>query len=121
MSILTNIKNWFIEAPVPTPIVAPSIAPDIATATGKLSDATIATIKLFKLLEVEGALRIITAKPDPKGAMYPDTDSRHFVIHKVVAIDGPDQFGNLHAVSAEGDWCDGKPTALLRRLQEWAR
>jgi len=42
-----------------------------------------------------------------------------FVIHPVVAIEGPDAKGRVTARSAEGDATYGYPANVLKRLQEW--
>lgn len=89
---------------------------------------------LHKLLEIPGFLRIITnehacgggAHPSLpwfdsarcEGCEYPLTDPRHFVIHDVARIEGPDKRGRYKVHSAEGDWCQGQPQALYARLTE---
>lgn len=42
-----------------------------------------------------------------------------FICHKVTSLDGPDEKGFMTAFSNEGDWCRGKPEALLSRLLEY--
>jgi hypothetical protein len=91
--------------------------------------------KLAWLLKAEH-LRIITAEhacgagqsaTDPGfdqikyDAYYPPrSDPRHFVIHRVVTLEGPNHRGQYTAYSPEGDYCIGKPDALLVRLTEAA-
>lgn len=81
---------------------------------------------LYKMVKVEGLLRIITnqcVSPNCKGDSHDEseyhlTDPRHFVVHEVVKLEErPD--GTMLAHSAEGDWTWGLPEALLRRLQRW--
>jgi len=95
--------------------------------------------ELQALLKIPGALRFITAAhacgPEGQdGASYepkteeelaaceafefPQTDWRHFVIHDIVSLEGPNDKGTMVAHTAEGDWCMGLPNALLRRLRE---
>lgn len=95
--------------------------------------------ELRALVKIPGALRFITAAhacgPDGQdGASYtpkteaeleaceafefPQTDWRHFVIHDIVSLEGPNHRGVMIGHTAEGDWCQGRPYALLRRLRE---
>ena len=82
---------------------------------------------LYKMLTVEGLLRIITCECAVSGCQgdehdeseYRLTDPRHFVIHKVVKLEELPN-GQMRAYSAdEVDWTQGQPVDLLRRLQEW--
>ncbi|KKM82273.1 hypothetical protein LCGC14_1321220 [marine sediment metagenome] len=86
-----------------------------------------ATVKSLKALAQEpGALRIITNECASKScnasghneSLFKLTDPRHFVIHDVVRLEGPNHRGQFKAHSAEGDWCQGQPEALLPRLLE---
>ena len=86
---------------------------------------------LQELLKKPGSLRIITAEcvseactGAPTGSVGHDeglfklADPRHFIIHDVVRLEGPNHKGQVRAHSAEGDWCMGQPEALLARLLE---
>lgn len=86
---------------------------------------------LKELVKTPGALRIITAEcvskkctegpTSPTGHdtdLFKPKDPRHFIIHNVVSLDGPNQRGQFKAHSAEGDWTQGQPEALLARLLE---
>ena len=82
---------------------------------------------LCKMVQVEGLLRIITnecVSSNCKGDEHDESeyrlvDPRHFVIHKVVDLKDVGTKGQMRAYTAEGDWCQGQPEPLLRRLQEW--
>ena len=100
----------------------------------------IAVQELLSLAQIPGALRIITSVHRCGGeekvgtGFIPGTpeelaacaafehglgDPRHFVVHDVVAIDGPDDRGRYTARSAEDeDWCMGYADALVARLRE---
>ncbi len=87
--------------------------------------------ELGALLKVGGALRIITSEhacgsPTPATAAelkrcdayeHPRTHPAHFVIHDVVRLEALHN-GQVRAWSEEGDYTDGEPSPLLRRLQE---
>ena len=86
---------------------------------------------LEELVKKPGALRIITAEcvpgkctggpTNPAGhdeALFKVKDPRHFIIHDVVSLDGPNHRGQFKAHTAEGDWCEGQPEALIARLLE---
>ncbi|KKM69529.1 hypothetical protein LCGC14_1449880 [marine sediment metagenome] len=86
-----------------------------------------ATVKSLKALAQEpGALRIITNECAPKAcnasghdeSLFKLTDPRHFIVHDVVRLEGPNSRGQFKAHSAEGDWCQGQPEAVLARLLE---
>ena len=95
-----------------------------------------ATLQLEALVLVPGALRIITSEHDCGGGKHPTIgefdqeacdayrygkkDVRHFVIHDVVRIEGPNHRDQYRAFSdeAHGDHCTGQPEALLARLLE---
>lgn len=109
-------------------------------------DAAIA--RLEALMQAPGTLRIITNEhacgggvhPSIGGAVndagerapwdqeacdafaYKDTSPLHFVRHDVVRLEqargGPGERGQMIARSAEGDWTQGQPEALLSRLIE---
>lgn len=93
-------------------------------------DRELAIAQLEALATVPGALRVITAevqpalretKRDPRSPARADVDLTRpasFVCHDVVAVQGPDARGRYRAVTAEGDFCEGQPAALLRRLTE---
>ena len=90
------------------------------------------TIEALKVMVGRpGALRIITAECVSKActgavtgsaghdeSLFKVKDPRHFVIHDVVRLEGPNHRGQFKAHSAEGDWCEGQPEALLARLLE---
>lgn len=100
-------------------------------------DEKLALAQLRGLVAIPGALKVITAEHrcgipsehvGPVGAVeeaqcfaYPQPVSspRHYVIHDVVRLEGPNEQGRCRALTAEGDWCAGRPAALLKRLQEW--
>lgn len=84
---------------------------------------------LYSLVD-SGVLRIITnqcisakCKDDGKGRVthdetdHPVTSPAHFIIHDVVALKETPK-GQMRAYTAEGDWCEGQPEALVRRLLE---
>ena len=81
---------------------------------------------LSKLVQKPGALRIITAECAGKRCnasghderQYTLRDPRHFIIHNVVKVRKTSRHGQFRASTAEGDWCEGQPEALLARLQE---
>lgn len=99
-----------------------------------MPDDSTALLELRALLEVPDALRLITNEHACGAGVHPDippfdaevcaryefplTDPRHFVIHSVVAIEGPNHKGQITASTAEGDYCTGQPSAVLARLQE---
>jgi len=101
-------------------------------------DRTIATLEA--LAAIPGALQIITdehACQGRSGAKHPRfasfdadtcaryehplTDYRHFVRHDVVRLEPVEGTNRYRAHSAEGDWCEGEPAALLARLTESTR
>ena len=81
---------------------------------------------LKKLVRERGTLRIITSecksrKCNASGhdeGQFTLRDPRHFIIHDVVHLEGPNHYGQFRARSDEGDWCQGQPEALLPRLLE---
>ena len=92
--------------------------------------------RLHALCSAGGVLRIITNEHACGGGVHPSKEPfdaavceafefdkkkpRHFVVHDVVKIEGPDAKGRYHAYSdpEHGDWTYGMPSALLKRLQE---
>lgn len=92
-----------------------------------------AMAEMTMLMQVPGALRIITneVRPDLRQdpgdphspirggeeglLLRPDT----FVIHEVTRIEAIPHRGCVRAYSAEGDWTEGRPESVLRRLREW--
>lgn len=100
-------------------------------------DDALALQTLYALLRVPGALRIITSEirpeyredpSNPRALLHPNVEANDpgilkrpesMVIHDVVRIE-PVKDGRYRAYSAERDWCEGPPAALLKRLQEWA-
>jgi len=94
-----------------------------------MSNQAIRTLQ--ELLRKPGTLRIITAEcasgactGGPAGSrghderLFKPTDPRHFIIHDVVRLEGPNHRGQFRAHSAEGDWCAAQPEVLLARLLE---
>lgn len=80
----------------------------------------IAAAQLDALIAVPGALRVITSEEAKDANKYPPTDPRHYVIHDVVRIeDHPTHKGAIRAYTAEGDFCEGYPRDVLKRLQQW--
>lgn len=93
-----------------------------------------AILQLEALVIVPGALRIITNQHNCGGGKHPTigkfseakcaafehplTDPRHFVIHDVVRVEGPNHRGEYRAFTEEGDHCTGQPEAVLARLLE---
>ncbi len=93
-----------------------------------------AILQLEALVLVPGALRIITNMHACGGGVHPDgsrgpfdeekcakfkhplTNSRHFVVHDVVRVEGPNHRKEYRAFTEEGDHCTGQPVAVLRRL-----
>lgn len=97
-------------------------------------DQELALAQLRALAGVPGSLKVITAeihpdyradKRDPRSGLHPKHDESlllspaTMVCHDVTALEGPDERGRMIARTAEGDWCEGRPAALLKRLQEW--
>ncbi len=82
--------------------------------------------ELKALVQEPGALRIITSECASKSCnasghnegLYSLRDPRHFVIHDVVRLEGPNHHGQFRAYSKAKDWCQGQPEALLPRLLE---
>ena len=82
--------------------------------------------ELKALAKKRGALRIITNECASKSCnasghdegRYTPRDPRHFKIHDVVRLEGPNHHDQFRAYSKEGDWCQGQPEALLPRLLE---
>jgi hypothetical protein len=72
---------------------------------------------LVELLAHKGQLKIITAEVDKN---HPPTmtslNPAYFVQHDVVKIEKTGD--KLYARTEEGDWCRGRPRALLARLTE---
>ena len=95
-----------------------------------------AILQLEALVIVPGALRIITNEHACGGGVHPDgahgkfdqkkcegfehnkKDVRHFVIHDVVRVEGPNHRSEYRAFTEDGDHCTGQPEALLARLLE---
>ena len=95
-------------------------------------------IKQLEALTHVEALKVITSEHDCGGGKepgspgfdmetcssyeHPLTHPRHFVIHDIVSVapaPGPRaEKGLYRAHSAEGDYCEGQPEALLARLTE---
>ena len=92
-------------------------------------DTTVA--ELNALMQIPGALRIITneVKPelrqdrdDPRSLPSDGTDLRDpnvFVQQHVTEVEGPDDKGRYLARSEDGAWVTGYPDALLSRLRQW--
>ena len=97
-------------------------------------DSEQAIAQLKALIEVPGALKIITNEPRPIEAQkalwggeesafvpFPLSDPRAFVCHDVTRLEGRNEKGYVAAHTAEGDVCIGSPEALLPRLLEAGR
>ena len=89
--------------------------------------STAQAIKELKaLVRKRGTLRIITNECASKSCnasghnegLYNLRDPRHFIIHDVVRLEGPNHHGQFRAYSKAKDWCQGQPEALLSRLLE---
>jgi hypothetical protein len=98
-----------------------------------------ALAQLKALLAVSGALKVITnehacgagkhpalagfdaKKCEAAQKVRPLFDVRHFVLHNVTAIEGPDKKGRVYARTKEGDYCYGEPSAVLARVTEHIR
>lgn len=92
-----------------------------------------AVASLEALVSIPGALRVITAtvqpdlredSDDPRSPAKEGVDLRDhatFVVHDVVTLEGPLDKGYYRAVTAEGDYCLGRPFDLLVRLTETSR
>lgn len=106
----------------------------------------LAVKQLEALVQIPGTLRVITNEHDHENGIHPTpedcaahvetvkgltedaeeeevpiplTDPRHFVIHDVVSIEGPDEAtGLVRARTEEGDVCIGYPADVLARLQQ---
>lgn len=100
-----------------------------------------AIAQLEALLTVPGALKVITNevqpalradKTDPRSPFREDVladapnaakSAASFVCHDVVRLEeargAAGENGQYVAYTAEGDYCQGQPEALLVRLQEW--
>lgn len=95
-------------------------------ALAALTDAD--AVRLFKeALKTPGTLQIITderaagvpeSAAHPRFAANPLADPALWVCHAVTRVEGPDENGRMVAYSDEGDWCQGRPAALFRRLRE---
>ncbi|RJQ04810.1 MAG: hypothetical protein C4551_10040 [Bacillota bacterium] len=101
-------------------------------------DEQLAVAQLEALVKVPGSLKVITnevrpdLRKDPADPRSPIRDDvleadpaalkkvGTFVLHDVVRLEGPTHRGTYVASTAEGDWCEGYPADLLKRLQEWA-
>lgn len=92
--------------------------------------------ELRALVQVPGALRVITSEHQCCGGVdgyvggappaetcaafaVPLTDPGHFVVQPVVRLEGPDERGRMTAYTANGDYCTGRPAAVLSRLRQW--
>ena len=102
--------------------------------TPKESSQALQEIKA--LLEVKGSLLIITAEhacgSSPRGPAddkeqktcdgygYPTTHPQHFVIHEAVRLQEklPATPKQIRVYSKEGDYTQGRPAAVLRRLRK---
>lgn len=93
-------------------------------------DEQLVADQLAALAGIPGALRVITNEHVHDGSLTCEDveelygwslfDPRHFVVHDVIGIE--DRVGGkLRAYTSEGDWCEGLPAALLKRLQEFNR
>ena len=51
---------------------------------------------------------------------HPTVCPLHFVLHQAVKLEGPRPNGAYRAFSAEGDFTQGLPEPLLKRLQAYA-
>ena len=75
---------------------------------------------LTDLLAYKGKLKIITSEvnPDPADENVSPLRPSYFILHDVVRIEVR---GNDRAIAhtEEGDYCEGHPTSLLKRLTEW--
>ena len=110
-----------------------------------MDEQELALAELEALVKVPGALKIITSEIRPELRQDPD-DPRSpvredvapeggeegfvradellrspatFVLHDVTRLEASAHLGMVRAHSAEGDWTEGRPTALLKRLREW--
>jgi hypothetical protein len=90
-----------------------------------------ALTELEALVKVKGALRIITSEVRPelredrkdprspfKGSEAALLDPATFVLHDVERIEVSAHRGVVRAYSTEGDWTEGRPAAVLKRLRE---
>ncbi len=72
---------------------------------------------LVELLAHKGQLKVITSEIDENRPVnVTDLNPAYFIQHDVVKIEK--QRDRLRAYTDEGDWCEGKPRALLARLTE---
>lgn len=84
-------------------------------------DQALAWQQLQALASIPGALKIITNEPNTAVTDAAPNEPRFFVQHDVVEIVGPNTRGQVRAWSANGDYTEGQPSAVLARLQEWQR
>lgn len=89
-----------------------------------------AITELEALAKVPGALMIITSEIVPQFRRSKDDPSSApkegaalavattFVQHAVTRLEVIEHRGTIRAYSDEGDWTEGRPVALLRRLRE---
>lgn len=103
-------------------------------------DRDLAIAQLEALTKIPGGLKVITneVRPDLRAdATDPNSPLREavvdgvdlarrpdsYVLHDVTRIElaggAPGEGGQYVAYTAEGDYCQGQPEALLVRLQEW--
>jgi hypothetical protein len=90
----------------------------------------VAMQELEALAKVPGALRIITSevrpefredRKDARSAAKADavlTDPATFVLKDVERIEVIAHRGTVRAYSKDGDWTEGRPAAVLKRLRE---
>lgn len=84
--------------------------------------------QLNALVQIPGALKVITNEHDHANGLHPTPEDcaavettldqpAHFVCHDVITVE--DTGGGLYrALTDEGDWTVGYPDDLLKRLQQ---
>lgn len=100
-------------------------------------DERLALAQLEALVAVPGALKIITgqirpelrlSETDPRSPIRPElaaadpdilTRRRVYIWHDAARLERDAERGRVRVYSAEGDFTEGRPAAVLARLTEW--
>jgi hypothetical protein len=120
-----------LMAEEPTAATEPTDEPTPPTGRPTSADEDTTVAELQALIQIPGALRVITNevqpelrvdKDDPRSPANEGVDLRDpavFVQHHVTNVEGPDARGRYIATSDEGSYVTGYPNALLSRLRQW--
>lgn len=87
----------------------------------KNSENDYALNELIALVKIPGALKVITGIPSENATFLGPWHPYGYILNDVIKIKGPDQKGRYRAITAEKDFCIGKPIDLLQRLTEYQR